>query len=123
MTLEGFVFILFFAAVLYLCVRHTGWAAVGLVVVLVLFFSSDSVIVFQVAVTYFFALAAAGLYFALRWLGDFGGDVRQRARSGLHQHGDLWHDHPHERSHFHPHDVNGPFVYTDERVIDQRQED
>ena len=120
MTWEGLILILVFALLTYLFVRHTGWAALGLVVVV--FLPWDSSFIFPLGVVYFLALAAAGLWFIVDWLGDLGGDVRQSVRSGLHQHGDLWHDHPHERSHFHPHDINGPFVYVDERVIDQRQE-
>ena len=41
----------------------------------------------------------------------------------LHQHWDLgWHAHPYERNHVHRrNNLNGPFHYVDERVIDQRR--
>lgn len=63
---------------------------------------------------------------ALDMLADDVSGFAQRGREKtpghyLHQHGDLWHEHPYERSHFHPEGINGPFVYVDERYLDQRE--
>ena len=47
------------------------------------------------------------------------------ARSFLHEHGDLgWHSHEYYGNHAHfGNHMSGPFYYTDERVIDQRNKE
>ena len=92
-----------------------------LVVVLILTPDGQSLLKSTMAISVLAGLAVAVSFLVAGvWV-----DANTPPPNYMHNHGGLWHEHHFDQQregHFHPHDINGPFVYTDERVIDQRQE-
>ncbi len=70
-----------------------------------------------------FAMFGAAASMVLDDLGRFGRKLTSKESGYLHEHRDLgWHDHEYHGNHVHPgNNLNGPFHYVDERVIDQRR--
>ncbi len=61
--------------------------------------------------------------FYIGWvIADIHRASKKPPRTYLHEHGDLgWHAHPYDRNHVHrDDDLDGPFAYVDEIIIDQR---